>query len=93
MQILEEFWYGNIHLNERHGESNIEMIKISDLIKRHEGTLLKSLDEKNKEVFEKYRDCYDELTQLNECEVFKIGFKLGVGMLLECYDDLVKNIK
>ena len=93
MKILEEFWYGNIHPNERHGESNIAMIKISDLIKRHEGTLMKSLDEKNKEVFEKYRDCYDELTQLNECEVFKIGFKLGVGMLLECYDDLTKNIK
>ena len=93
MKILEELWYGNIHQNERHGECNIEMIKISDLIKRHEGTLLKSLDEKNKEVFEKYRDCYDELTQLNECEVFKIGFKLGVGMLLECYDDLAKNIK
>ena len=49
------------------------MIKISDLIKRHEGTLMKSLDEKNKEIFEKYRDCYDELTQLNEREVFKIG--------------------
>ena len=27
MQILEEFWYGNIHPNERHGESNIEIIK------------------------------------------------------------------
>ena len=40
MQILEEFWYGNIHPNERHCESNIEMIKISDLIKRHEGTLI-----------------------------------------------------
>ena len=93
MQILEEFWYGNIHPNERHGESNIEMIKISDLIKRHEGTLIKSLDEKNKEIFEKYRDCYDELTQLNECEVFKIGFKLGVRMLLECYDDLATNLK
>ena len=88
MKILDEFWYGNIHPNERHGESNIEMIKISDLIKRHEGTLMKSLDEKNKEIFEKYRDCYDELTQLNECEVFKIGFKLGVRMLLECYEDL-----
>ena len=47
MKILEEFWYGNIHPNERHGESNIEMIKISDLIKRHEETLMKSLDEKN----------------------------------------------
>ena len=54
---------------------------------------MKSLDEKNKEIFEKYRDCYDELTQLNECEVFKIGFKLGVRMLLECYDDLAKNLK
>ena len=93
MQILEELWYGNIQPNERRGESNIEMIKISDLIKRHEGTLLKSLDEKNKEIFEKYRDCYDELTQLNECEAFKIGFKLGVRMLFECYDDLAKNLK
>lgn len=53
MQILEEFWYGNIHPNERHGESNIEMIKISDLIKRHEETLMKSLDEKNQEIFKK----------------------------------------
>ena len=24
---------------------------------------------------------------------FKIGFKLGVRMLLECYDDLAKNLK
>ena len=44
------------------------------------------LSEKAKEVLEKLRDNQSELNNLNECEVFVCGFRLGARIMLEVLD-------
>ena len=45
--------------------------------------LLTMLSEKQKEVFEKFDDCWDELTDINEREIFVYAFKLGMRIAIE----------
>ena len=47
---------------------------------------LSLLSEKAKEVLEKLRDNQSELNDLNECEVFVCGFRLGARIMLEVLD-------
>lgn len=38
----------------------------------HHDKLLKELTDEQKETFEKFNDCYDELTDINEREIFSM---------------------
>lgn len=82
MKILEELWYGNVVPNERNMECGSTMWKLARLVERHEEELTPLLSEKAKEVFEKLRDNQQELNDLNECEVFVCGFRLGARIML-----------
>ncbi|MBQ9612004.1 MAG: hypothetical protein IJV14_05375, partial [Lachnospiraceae bacterium] len=46
----------------------------------------KGLRDHHKEVMEKLRDNQSELNDLNECEVFVCGFRLGARIMLEVLD-------
>ena len=41
------------------------------------------LSDKQKEIFEKFDDCWDELTDINEREIFVYAFKLGMRIAIE----------
>ena len=41
------------------------------------------ITEGEKEMLEKFDDCYAELTELNERELFTYAFRLGARMMLE----------
>jgi hypothetical protein len=40
-------------------------------------------DTSKKEVFEKFDDCYSELTDINEREIFVYAFRLGMRIAIE----------
>ena len=42
-----------------------------------------TLTDKQKELFEKFNDCYDELTDINEREIFVYAFRLGMRIAIE----------
>lgn len=48
----------------------------------HHDNLLATLNEHQKEILEKFDDCYNELTDINERELFSYAFKLGAGIML-----------
>ena len=48
----------------------------------HHGNLLATLNEHQKEILEKFDDCYNELTDINERELFSYAFKLGARIML-----------
>ena len=87
MRILEEFWYGNLHPSEKKFRRQTEFDKILKLLVRHEEKLMESLNESEKETFEKYRECYGELSDISNCEIFINGFKLGAKFIIECYNN------
>ena len=53
------------------------MKDLAELITRHNETLDKALSAEQKEVFEKYHECMDELNSKFIIQAFKYGFRLG----------------
>ena len=55
MDIIKEIFYGKIHPFEREIKPDSELDTLSNLIQRHDESLMKSLDEKQLEIFEKFK--------------------------------------
>ena len=81
--ILEELFYGNVCPN-TDCRSNDEQTKmLMGYIADHHDALFKELTEKQKETLEKFDDCWNELTDINEREIFVYAFRLGMLIAIE----------
>ncbi|MBR2011340.1 MAG: hypothetical protein IKA06_06320 [Clostridia bacterium] len=52
-------------------------------IANHHDDLLATLTDRQKEILEKFDDCYAELMDLNEREIFTYAFRLGARIAIE----------
>ena len=87
--ILEELFYGNVCPNTDCRSNTKETKELMGYIADHHDSLIAQLNEKQKEIFEKFDDCWDELTDINEREIFVYAFKLGMRIAIEVlYTDL-----
>ena len=80
--ILEEFFYGNICPNTDCRSTDKETKQLMGYIADHHDNLLSTLNEQQKEILEKFDDCYNELIDINEREIFLYAFKLGAKLML-----------
>lgn len=83
MNILEEFWYGNIEPAEYDTSPSKEYKELLQLISRNEDKLLATMTDAQKELFTKYADCVREYQVMAECLLFQSGFRLGARMMLD----------
>ena len=81
--ILEELWYGNVYPNTECRESTKEAKELMGYIADHHENLQATLTDKQKEILEKFDDCYSELTDINEREIFVYAFRLGARIAIE----------
>ena len=81
--ILEELFYGNLCPNTDCRSKEKEVKELMGYIADHHDTLIAQLNEKQKEIFEKFDDCWDELTDINEREIFVYAFKLGARIAID----------
>lgn len=84
-KILEELWYGNIAPQTR---SFIRGTRYEDALKmmcKNEENLKSMLESKEREVFEKFCDCRDEVDQYTEKDIFVTGFRLGARIIIESF--------
>ena len=81
--ILEELWYGNICPSTRCLEATADTKQLIEYIANHHNNLSSTLTEQQKEILEKFDDCWDELTDINEREIFVYAFKLGMRIAIE----------
>ena len=82
MNILEEFWYGNIEPAEYDISPNKEYKEMLQLISRNEDNLLATMTDAQKELFTKYADCVREYQVMAECMLFQNSFRLGARMMI-----------
>ena len=75
--VLEELFYGNLCPNTDCRSKEKEVKELMGYIADHHDTIIAQLTEKQKEIFEKFDDCWDEMTDINEREIFVHAFKLG----------------
>lgn len=81
--ILEELFYGNVCPNTDCRSKDKETKELIGYIADHHSALNETLTDKQKEIFEKFNDCYDELTDINEREIFIYAFRLGMRIAIE----------
>ena len=53
----------------------------------HHDALLGMLTDKQKETLEKFDDCYAELTEINEREIFLYAFRLGMRIAIAVFTE------
>ena len=80
--ILEELFYGNICPNTDCRSHDKETKQLMGYIADHHDNLFSTLNNQQKEILEKFDDCYNELTDINEREIFAYAFKLGARIML-----------
>ena len=85
--ILDELFYGNICPNTDCRSHDKETKQLMGYIADHHDNLLSTLNEQQKEILEKFDDCYNELTDSNEREIFSYAFKLGMRIAIEVLID------
>ena len=85
--ILEELWYGNICPNSGCREGTKEAGELMGYIADHHDALLRMLTDKQKETPTKFDDCYAELTEINEREIFLYAFRLGMRIAIEVFTE------
>lgn len=83
MNILEEFWYGNIEPSEYDTSPDPEYKEILRLISHNENKLLATMTDTQKDLFSRYQDCVREYQTMAECLLFQNSFRLGARMMLE----------
>jgi hypothetical protein len=79
--IIKELWHGNIIPQEDSRTNSAEMKALLKYMSRHHEDLEKSLSDDQKEVFEKFHDCWIEYMSLGEAAVFEYAFKLGAKLM------------
>lgn len=83
MKILKDLWYGSVRPSTRDVKPGSRQHKLGGYILRHEEALVPLLSEQAKEIYEKLRDCRAELQDLDECEAFCTGLRLGARIAYE----------
>ena len=81
--ILEELWYGNINPLEDSTVGNAEVKKLLNLVGRNRDKLCETMTEHQKADLAKYDDSVNEMYGLIEQEVFKYGFRVGAGIMMD----------
>ena len=81
--ILEELFYGNICPNTDCRCNNNQTKELMGYIANHHDSLAQSLNEQQQETLEKFDDCFSELNDINEREIFIYAFRLGMRIAID----------
>ena len=82
MNILEDWYYGNLFPHEKVSKLDDKMKELLRLFNRNEEKLTAILSDEQKETFEKYKDCNREISEISERQSFITGFKLGTKIAI-----------
>ena len=86
MNILEEFWYGNLDPAEYDASPSEEYKELIRLISRNEEKLLDTMTDAQKDLFSRYQDCIREFQAMAESLLFQSSFRLGARIMLEAME-------
>ena len=81
--MINELWHGNICPQNDSRNNSPEMKELMEYMARHHDDLLKTMTDEQKEIFEKFDDCWSEYMSLAEAASFEYAFKLGMQIAIE----------
>ena len=80
---INELWRGNIMPQSDRRNTTPEMKELLGYIGRHHEDLLKTMTAEQKEIFEKFEDCWSEYAILSDADLFEYAFKLGMNLAID----------
>ena len=81
--MIKELWHGNICPQTDSRSNSTEMKELMEYMARHHDDLLKTMTDEQKEIFDKFEDCWGEYAGFAEAAIFEYAFKLGMQMVIE----------
>ena len=89
ISMIQELWHGNVIPQEDGRTNSKEMKELLGYMSRHHEDLEKSLTDEQKEIFEKFHDCWSEYMSLGEAAICEYAFKLGARLMHDvmCEED------
>ena len=87
MNIIRELWHGNIVPQDDSRNNSIGMKQLMEYMARHHEDLEKTFTEEQKDIFDKFHDCWSEYISLSEAAIFEYAFKLGTRLAMEVQSD------
>ena len=84
-RILEELYHGNINPTAKKLNRGTQYDDALRCMCKNEEKLESLLEGKEKETFQKFKECADEVQQFNEEDIFVTGFRLGARMIIEAF--------
>lgn len=89
MGFIEDLYYGNIHPWERGLKKESQYAKELKVLCDNEQALLQRLSGKELKLFNELEQAGDKIREISEIENFKIGFRLGAGLIYDliCEDN------
>ena len=85
--MIKELWHGNIIPQEDSRKNSKEMKELLGYMARHHEDLAKTFTDEQKEIFEKFHDCWEEYVSLAEAAIFEYAFRLGARLAMEVQSD------
>ena len=85
--MIKELRHGNIIPQEGSRTNSKEMKELLGYMSRHHEDLEKSFSDEQREVFEKFHDCWSEYMSLAEAAILEYAFKLGMQIAIETLTD------
>ena len=83
ISMIKELWRGKICPQTDSRNNSPEMKELMEYMARHHDNLLKTMTDEQKEVFEKFDDCWSEYMSLAEASIIEYAFKLGMQIAIE----------
>lgn len=80
---LEDLWHGNVSPQTDCRNNTPEMKQLMEYMARHHESLLKLVTAEQKDILERFDDCWSEYTSLAEEAIFVYAFRLGASMMLD----------
>lgn len=87
MNIVEEFWYGNLEPAEYDVSPDPEYKELLQRIIWNEEKLKATRIDSQKELFSRYTDCVRNFQSKAACMLFRNSFHLGARMMLEVMEE------
>ena len=81
--IIDELWHGNVVPQSDSRNNSQEMKQLMEYLARHHEDLLKGMTDEQKEILEKFDDCWSEYASYAEEAIFSYAFRLGMRIAIE----------
>ena len=80
---LEELWHGNISPETDSRTNTPEMKRLMEYMARHHDNLMTTMTDEQKDIFERFDDCWSEYASLAEKSIFVYAFQLGANIAID----------